>query len=97
MRQEPKHLAGSCWQLLLADGSGLPDISNILEPHRDCVSYHEWAQGVHTIHHIVNSIWDPYSVDELIGEGNPLHYQLFYEPPKGRVCLTHSQVGVPKP
>ena len=59
-----------------------------IEPNADCVSECEWVQSVCSIHHILDSIYRPWSVDGLIGESNPgpFHILLFYEPLEGKVC-----------
>ncbi|KAI1781855.1 hypothetical protein LXA43DRAFT_1105200 [Ganoderma leucocontextum] len=73
---------------LTADGYGnrteSPITSCWIEPPADCVSRREWAQSARSIHHVLNSIRDPWTADVLVGEGNPIRIQLFYEPPEGR-------------
>ncbi|KAI1781612.1 hypothetical protein LXA43DRAFT_908281 [Ganoderma leucocontextum] len=73
---------------LTADGYGnrteSPIASCWIEPRADCVSRREWAESARTIHHILDSIREPWSADVLVEEGNPLRIQLFYEPPEDR-------------
>ncbi|KAI1797608.1 hypothetical protein LXA43DRAFT_877028 [Ganoderma leucocontextum] len=73
---------------LTADGYGdrteAPVASCWIQPcAADRVSRMQWAESAHTIHHILDTIRNPWTADGLISEGNPLRIQLFYEPLEG--------------
>ncbi len=63
-----------------------PIASCWIEPNTDCVSHREWAQSARSFHHVLDSIHEPWSADVLVGGGNPICVQLFYEPAEGKVC-----------
>ncbi|PIL26811.1 hypothetical protein GSI_11072 [Ganoderma sinense ZZ0214-1] len=76
---------------LTVDGHGdrteAPVASCWIEACPDQVSRIEWAQSIVSLNRIIDTIREPVCPDELAFEGNPIRYQLFFEPPEGRtVC-----------